>query len=215
MTLKYVDAFSKPLEYRKRYFEMPAESKMDYACLDKLRETVFSETVRSSYFRITSIEQISRNCPEEAKDLASVLNTAKAQPRRTNRAKWKEEAGFRPQMLTEDDPRILFKKNDVICYVLATGDVGLLCVEKDISKLRFCKTKSVVGLVLTPKGNNSFAVSTDRISVIESAIVLDAYGQYCTCPTKPTQKLKVVKLNEDFLESLPLSALRDIFTPEN
>lgn len=212
MVLKYVDAFSKPHQYRKRYFEMPGVNKMDYKSLDELRESVYSEASYSSQFTVTSLEQINKNHPEiNIKDLAAILNTAKAQPRRTNRAKWKEEAGFRPQMLSENDPRVLFKKNDVLCYVLASGETGFLSVEKDVPKLRFLKTNSVVGFVLTRK-EQSFTVSNSRISVTETSIIRDAYGQYCVCHAKPTPTLKVVKLSEEFLDSLPLSAIRDIFS---
>lgn len=211
MVLKYVDAFSKPHQYRKRYFDMPGVSKMDYKSLDELRESVYSETSYSAQFTVTSLEQISRNNPEIVKDLAVIFNTAKAQPRRTNRAKWKEEAGFRPQMLSENDPRVLFKKNDVLCYELATGEIGFLSVEKDVPKLKFLKTNSVVGFVLIRK-KQSFTVSNNRISVTETSIIRDAHGHYCVCHAKPTPTLKVVKLSEDFLDSLPLSAVRDIFS---
>lgn len=194
--------FSQPHQYRKRYLEMPNEKKLSHKEVETLLKDINKHIVGTKHYTIVSAESLSNDTNMDT--VRAAISIAKAQPRRTNRAKWKEEAGYRPQTLAESDVRNIFVKNDVVCYTTLAGDHQLLIIASNVPKQIFSKRQALGGHVLEHLKKRKYTILSDRISVLEQYIARDLSGDYFVCSSRPT-KTNNVTLSEDFLESLPLS----------
>ena len=114
--------------------------------------------------------------------LLSAVNIAKAQPRRTTRTKYKEEAGYRPvmnaQVIQDPKDRIIFFENDLFIFKNADGTNSVLIIVENISQNDFILHKAVVGKLVEECHDHAdcfqlIDLEEKYVSVEEDALLTD------------------------------------------
>ena len=176
-----ITGFSDPVEYRKRYMEIPSERKLPAEKIAALVTKLAITLEGHPKFMVVS----SSRSNEEHKKTLQLLNIAKAQPRRSTRDKYKAESGFGPTtckpVLPSITEVILFHQHDVIAFTTHDDCQTLLIVEENVKMDDFKNHGLVKGSVLI-ECDDSFQIGP-KTCVAEAAILRDnKEGSYFVYP---------------------------------
>ena len=200
--------FSNPNTYRKRY-SSPVKTNLHIRTIHKIFEEM--EPYKANLYTLKSLAD---EDPHNAivgimKDAERV---ARSQPRRTNRSKWKQSAGYKPMLLVPADTNIqapmnVFDTNDVVAtYDSLTGSLKLIFVDQDVSFNDFYLFGSITGLIMDQKSleeSDGFIVTELRASVSQKMIIMDRSGKYFTYQVDGNNsEHSDIIISETFLKSL-------------
>ena len=138
--------FSCPKQYRKRYLRAPTEGCLPSGEVNSLVKELADKLANANGPKFLVISSKACKGNEALAKLLSAVNICKAHPRRTTRAKYKEESGYKPvmndQCLEDPNGKFIFYKNNFIIYRDSDGTNRLLLVDEDIIRSVFYTSQS-------------------------------------------------------------------------
>ena len=165
--------FSNPSTYRKRYAD-PVKVDLDIGVVLNILKN--SKHLQKDAYTLRS----SADCDDV---LTEAERIARSQPRRTNRSKWKETAGFKPLMLVAAPNKPVihgFMKNDVVAvFDSITSNVKFLFVNDNYTLNDIYLFESINGCPMDqwgPEDNTDFIVRLSITMFVNTKTLLKDKG---------------------------------------